>query len=156
MQTRILLLLTLLSYSIIVGQSYMYIIALKNVQNSMQANSYIELRKLLDAGFMANFKWVVYAALLTNLLLVISTITNPGSLLFITAAIAFVALIIDTLLTVKGNLPINSLINGWSADNYPADWTTYRTKWLNIFRYRQVANIAGFISLIIGAVFGMK
>ena len=156
MQTRILLLLTLVSYSIIVGQSYMYIIALKNVQNSMQANSYIELRKLLDAGFMANFKWVVYAALLTNLLLVISTIKNPGSLLFITAAIAFVALIIDTFLTVKGNLPINSLINGWSPENYPADWATYRTKWLNIFRYRQVANITGFISLLIGAVFGTK
>jgi len=156
MQTRILLLLTLLSYSIIVGQSYMYIIALKNVQNSMQANSYIELRKLLDASFMANFKWVVYAALLTNLLLVISTIRNPGSLLFITVAIAFAALVTDTLLTVKGNLPINSLINGWSADNYPADWATYRTKWLNIFQYRQVANITGFISLVIGAVFGMK
>ncbi|HMK03988.1 MAG TPA: hypothetical protein VK489_07355 [Ferruginibacter sp.] len=156
MQTKILLLLTLVAYSIIVGQSYMYIIVLKNVQNSMQAGSYIELRKLLDAGFMANFKWVIYAALLTNLLLVISTIKDPGSLLFITAAIAFVALVADTLFAVKGNVPINSLINGWSADNYPADWATYRTKWLNIFRYRQIANISGFISLLIGAVFGTK
>lgn len=156
MQTKILLLLTLLAYSIIVGQSYMYIIALKHVQNSMQANSWIELRKLLDAGFMANFKYAVYAALLTNLLLVITTIKNPGSLLFITAAIAFVALIADTLLTVKGNMPINTLINSWTADNYPANWAEYRTKWLQIFQYRQIANITGFVSLLVGAAFGTK
>ena len=156
MQTKSLLLLTLLAYSIIVGQSYMYIIALKNVQNSMQANSWIELRKLLDANFMANFKYPMYAGLLGSLLLVISTIKNPGSLMFITAAIAFLALIADTLLALKGNIPINTLINSWSADNYPANWAEYRTKWMNIYQYRQIANIVGFVSLLVGAVFGTK
>lgn len=153
MQTKIMLLLTLLAYSVIVGQSYMYIIALKDVQNNMQADSYIELRKLTDTAFRANFKWVIYAALLFNLLLVISTIKNPGSLLFITIVIAFLALITDTLLAVKGNVPVNDLINSWSADNYPANWADYRAKWLNIFQYRQIANITGFVSLLIGAVF---
>jgi uncharacterized membrane protein len=156
MLVKALFLFTLLAYSIIVSQSFSYIIALKNIQLSLNAGSYIELRKLLDVNFRANFTYVVYAALITNLLLVLTTIKNPSSLLFITAAIAFVALIADTLLTVKGNLPINDIINTWSSDNYPTNWTDYRTKWLNIFHYRQIANIMGFVSLLIGAVFGEK
>lgn len=156
MQTKILLLLTILAYSIIVSQSFMYIIALKNVQNSLQANSYIELRKLIDIQFNANFKIPMYAGLLGCGLLLISNMKAPGSLLFITAAIAFVALAADTVLALKGNMPINAMINSWSSDQYPADWAAYRTRWMDIFQYRQIANITGFISLLTGAVFGSK
>jgi hypothetical protein len=134
----------------------MYFIALKNAQLGMQAKSYIEFRKLLDAGFNAKFKYVMYAVLITNLLLVLITVKQPAGLLFITAATAFIAIVIDTMIAVKGNIPINNLINTWSADQYPGNWFTYRTKWLQYFRYRQLANITGFISLAIGAIFGMQ
>jgi len=156
MQTKIILLCALISYSCVISQSYMYIIALKNVQNGMKASSYIELRKLLDANFRVNYKYVVYAALFTNLFLVLVNIQSPGSLLFIASAIAFIALMTDTVLMMKGNMPINKLINTWSVDNYPANWEYYRTKWLRIFYYREIATMAGFISLLIGAVFGVK
>ncbi len=156
MLIKVIFLFTLLAYSIIASQSFLYIIALKNVQLSLDAGSYIELRKLLDVNFRANFTYVVYASLITNLLLVLVTLKNPRSLLFATVAFAFVALIIDTILTINGNLPINDVINTWSADNYPANWADYRAKWFDIFQYRQIANIAGFVSLLIGAVFGTK
>jgi uncharacterized membrane protein len=156
MTNKIILLFTLLAYSIIVSQSFMYILALKHVQLSLDAHGYIELRKLIDASMRGNFKYVVYGALLTNLALLLSTVKNPGGLLFITAAIAFVALVIDTWLTVKGNLPINDLINTWSSDSYPTNWADYRAKWFKIFQYRQIASIVGFLSLLIGAVFRSK
>lgn len=156
MYKKIILLLTILAYSVIVAQSFMYIVALKNVQQGMQAESYIELRKLLDINFRANYKYAVYAALLTSLLLVLVNIKSPGSLLFITSAIAFTALIADVLLMMKGNMPINKLINTWTPVHYPDNWADYRAKWLQIFFYREVATITGFISLAIGAVFGLK
>ncbi len=156
MANKIILFFTLITYSIIVSQSFMYILALKDVQLNLQAGSYTEIRKLIDTSMRGNFKYVIYAALLFSLLLVILNIKNPGSLVFITASIAFVALVADTLLTVKGNLPINDIINTWSADNIPANWTDYRTKWFRIFQYRQLANITGFVSLLVGAVFGSK
>ncbi len=156
MYTKIILLLTMLAYSVIVAQSYMYIVALKNVQYSMQAENYIELRKLLDTNFRANYKYAVYAALILNLLLVIITCKNPGSLLFITTAIAFVALVADVLLMMKGNMPINNFINTWTTDYYPPDWAIYRAKWLRIFFYREIVTITGFISLVVGTVFGIK
>jgi uncharacterized membrane protein len=154
MATKILLFVTLLAYGIIVSQSFMYILALKYLSVNLDVGSYIKTRKLIDTSMRNNFKYVIYAGLLGNLILVILTFKYPGSLLFITAAIAFIALIADTLLTVRGNLPINDIINSWSTDNYPANWTDYRNKWLSIFQLRQIANITGFLSLLTGALFG--
>jgi len=53
-------------------------------------------------------------------------------------------------------LPINDIINSWRHDNYPTNWSELRAKWFGIFQYRQIANIAGFLSLLIGAVFGAR
>ena len=153
MITSVIFLLTLLAYSIIASQSFMYILSLKEVQLKLGADTYTELRKLIDISMRRNFTWVVYAALLFTLVLVIVTIKNPGSLQFIMAVIAFVALLVDTLLTLKGNLPVNDIINSWSPDKYPANWSDYRTKWFHIFQYRQIANITGFVCLLIGALF---
>jgi hypothetical protein len=130
----------------------MYIIALKNVQNSMDAAAYIQLRKLLDINFRAKYKYAVYAALLSNLLIAITYITSPFSIAYITSPVAFIALVADVLLTIKGNLPINNIINNWPAGDPPPGWRNYRAKWLCIFYYRQIATIAGFISLLAGTV----
>jgi hypothetical protein len=156
MTTRIILAITLLAYAIIASQAFMYILSLKQVQLNLGANSYTEIRKLIDISMRASFKYVIYAALLANLLLVLATVKTPASLVFITATIAFVALAAEILLTLKGNLPINDVINTWSADNVPANWTSFRDKWFTIFQYRQFASITGFVSLVIGAVFGTK
>ncbi|NOT77152.1 MAG: hypothetical protein HOP08_19685 [Cyclobacteriaceae bacterium] len=156
MTTKIILFFALLMYSIIVSQSFMYILALKNAQLGLDINSYIEVRKLIDASMRSNFKYIIYGALISNLLLVIFTFKNPGSLLFITACIGFIALVADTLLTVKGSLPINDIINTWSADQYPSNWADVRAKWFNVYQYRQIANIVGFVSLMTGVVFGKQ
>jgi uncharacterized membrane protein len=156
MSNKIILLITLLAYSVIVSQSFMYILALKDVQLKLEFNTYTEIRKLIDLSMRANFKYAIYAALLGNLLLVMSNIKNPSSLIFITSTISLIALIADVLLTLKGNLPINDIINTWSSDNYPKNWSEIRMQWFNIFQYRQIANITGWISLLIGAVFGSK
>jgi hypothetical protein len=156
MTTRIIFAITLLAYAIIASQAFMYILSLKQVQLSLGANAYTEIRKLTDISMRGSFKYVIYAALLANVLLVIATAKAPTSLVFITATIALVALVAEIMLTLKGNLPINDVINTWSADNVPANWKTFRERWFTIFQYRQIASITGFVSLLIGAVFGTK
>jgi uncharacterized membrane protein len=156
MTTKIIYTITLLAYSMIASQAFMYILSLKQVQLNLNASSYTELRKLIDISLRASFKYVIYVALLANVLLVIATLKTPTSLVFITATIALVALVAEILLTLKGNLPINDVINTWSADNVPANWTSFRDKWFTIFQYRQIASITGFTSLLIGTVFGAK
>jgi len=134
----------------------MYILSLKEVQLNLGANAYTEIRKLTDISMRASFKYVIYAALLANVLFLIVTAKNPTSLIFLSAIISLLALVVEIMLTLKGNLPINDVINTWSADTIPANWTSFREKWFAIFQYRQVASITGFLSLLIGAVFGTK
>ena len=153
MTTKIILSITLLTYAMIASQAFMYILSLKRVQLNLGANAYTEIRKLTDISMRASFKYVIYTTLLANMLLVMVTAKMPDSLVFITSIISLVALIAEILLTVKCSLPINDVINAWSADNCPANWTAYREKWFTIFQYRQIASITGFVSLVVGTVF---
>jgi uncharacterized membrane protein len=82
-------------------------------------------------------------------------VINPSGFLFICSVVALVSLIIDVAFTLKGNVPLNKIINTWTASNYPANWKEYRSKWLSIYSIRQVTNIIGFVSLLAGLIFGM-
>jgi len=154
MEINIILFINLLAWSVMVSQSFSYIIALRNVQVNMAAGTYIELRKLLDKNFRKKYSIVVYTTLASSTILLIICCVEPTSFLFISSAIAWIALIIDTILTIKGNMPINNIINTWTKENYPDNWYSYRSKWLSIFGKRQVAVITGFLSLLLGVVFG--
>ena len=153
MATQIILLFDLLLYSIIAAQSISYIISLTAVQQKMNVNEYIVFRKLTDKNFRLKYAKVVYATLLSSLALVIITIMHFNLLLLVCAVIALLAFVIDIMITVKGNLPINDIINTWTAESYPANWNEYRQKWLDFFRLRQIVNLVGFVSLLLGVVF---
>ncbi|MBL7693569.1 MAG: hypothetical protein JNK91_01915 [Ferruginibacter sp.] len=148
----VVLFLTLLVWSVLVGQSYMYAIALTDVSRSLDAASYIRFRQRTDANFRAKYTWVVYAAmLLTPILCVLAW--QGGWLLFGASLLALKMLALDILLTIRGNMPINKRINGWTVENYPADWEQYRSKWLSVYAKRQIVTIIGFAALLAGAVF---
>ena len=153
MITKLILLITLLSYAVVVSQPFMYMLALKNTQLALGGSSYTEVRQLIDANMKAYLPYVMYTTLFANLLLIIINYKVPSGLLFITATIAFIALIVDVLLTLKGNMPLNNLINTWSPANYPSNWQEIRQQWFVIFQYRQVATTLGFISLLVGTIF---
>ena len=153
MEIRILLFITLLAYSFVVSQSFSYIIALHNTQKNLDARGYIGLRKLLDKNFRAKFKYVFYLTLISTTVLCILTFLRSNNVLFIGSLIAWLGFVADTVFMLKGNIPINNIINTWSPESYPADWELYREKWLRVFKRRQIANIIGFISLVFAAVF---
>jgi hypothetical protein len=153
MLTQITLVITLVLYSIIASQSFMYVLALKRVQLKLDAAGYITFRQLIDAAMMASIKYVMYTAMAANMLLVVLLISTHGSMLFFTALFSGLMLLVDALITVKGNLPINAVINSWAPDAYPSNWFDYRDRWLKFFRYRQVAIMTGFFALVIATVF---
>ncbi|MBC7887118.1 MAG: hypothetical protein H7Z13_04465 [Ferruginibacter sp.] len=154
MEIKVIMLINLVAYSFMVSQSFSYIIALTDVQKNMQPAAYIELRKLLDKNYRAKYSIVIYTSLITGILLTILSSMNLSGILFISSAIALAALIADIILAVKGNVPINKIINTWSVETYPHNWTDYRARWLSIFAKRQIVNIVGFLSLLLGAIFG--
>jgi hypothetical protein len=153
MEIKVITFINLFLYSIVTSQSFSYWISLNNVQQNMSAVEYISFRKLTDKNFRSKFRPVIYATLISNTVLSISCSNQFTGILFVTSVIALLALITDMIIAVKGNIPINHLINTWAIDNYPAEWAEHREKWMHFFYRRQALNLTGFICLLAGAIF---
>lgn len=150
---RIAILANLVAYSIVVSQPLFYIVVMTSAQRALSAPAFIELRQRINA-VMTRRVPVIYSVTLatTLLLLVLSAISGDRSVV-ITTTVALLCLIADARFMLRDNVPINGAMDQWSASDYPADWQEHRARWFAIFAYRQVALLAGFLSLLIGAVF---
>ncbi len=155
MLIKITLFITLLCYTIIISQSFFYVLALSSATKKMQAPTYIEIRKLVDRELLQKLKPIYYITLAVCLLLTSFSVVNPAGLLFICSVIAFAALVVDIILALRGNMPMNRVINQWTASDYPNDWQQYRNRWFTIYHIRQAANLTGFTALLLGLVFGL-
>lgn len=155
MGIKICLFINFILYSTVVSQSLFYLLCMTHVTRRLQASTYIESRQLLDTKLRPTLSGVYYLALLSSLVLVALSATNPAGLLFKCSILSLIALIADIIITFAGNIPINRVINSWSVNSYPADWNNYRNRWLDIYGIRQAVNLAGFIALLTGIVFGL-
>lgn len=155
MEIKITLFITLMLYAVVISQSFFYILAMSNVMKNMQPETYIESRKLLDKNLQTSLQTVYYLALAASIVLAAFCVTNPSGLLFICSVAALTFLLIDVILAVKGNIPLNKTFNSWTASKYPDNWKEYRSKWFIIYNLRQIANIVGFVILLTGLVFFM-
>jgi hypothetical protein len=150
---RIASITNLIAYSIVVSQPLAYLFFIGRAQRELSPAAYIELRQRINS-MMTRRVLAVYSSTLATvlLLLVLSLLIRNWSSL-ITATVALLCLVIDVVLMVRGNLPINGVMDRWSTTNYPEDWEHYRSKWFATFAYRQVVLLVGFFSLLVGAVF---
>lgn len=155
MEIKITLFINLLLYSFVISQSFFYILGMASATRNMQPATYIESRKLLDNSLAKTLSSVYYLALVSSLALVTFCLVNPSGTLFICSIISFGALIGDVVLAVKGNIPLNRIINSWTDREYPSNWQEYRSRWFKFYKTRQALNVAGFMSLLTGMVFGM-
>ena len=154
MEIKITLFITLLLYACVISQSLFYIMAMSRVTKSMRAVSYIESRQLLDKNLQSSLSLVYYLALASSVALAAFCVINPSGILFVCSIVSLLSLILDVTLTLKGNVPLNKIINTWTASNYPANWQEYRSRWFLVYNLRQVVNIIGFVSLLSGLIFG--
>jgi hypothetical protein len=150
---KIIILLNLVSFAFVVSQPLFYILAMSEAQKTLRPASYIELRNLLDKKLQINLRFVYYATIFSNMLLVLMSWYSGSNLLLITSLIAMVSLIADMVLMFKGDIPVNKAIQNSTPENYPSDWKNYRSKGFFYYHRRQLVDIIGFFSLLTGAVF---
>ena len=155
MLIKITLFITLLTYAMVISQSFFYILAMSVTLKKMRAQTYIETRNLLTETLQTPLQVVYYTTLAASVLLTAFSVVNPGGILFITSLISLIALLADVLLALKGNIPLNKFINSWTSRDYPYNWRQYRAKWFTLYHVRQALNITGFVSLLAGLIFGI-
>ncbi len=147
------MLVNLVLFAVVASQPLFYAVALSHASRALSAPAFIELRNAINAVMKRRVP-AVYLGTLATCVGVLTLSLLAGELwMAATSGVALAALVGDTALMLRENVPINGVIETWTPTQYPADWETYRTRWMAIFAVRQVLLVVGFVSLLAGAVF---
>ena len=149
---RIAMVTSLIAYAIVVSQPLFYMVAMGRAQRALSAAAYIELRQCINSVMTRRVPVIYSSALVTVLVVLVLSLRLRNGSGLVTATVALVCLVVDVYLMMRENVPINGVVDQWSTTRYPKDWESYRTKWFEIFAYRQIALLVGFFALLVGAV----
>jgi hypothetical protein len=127
MEIRITLFIILLLYSVAASQHFFYLPSMGNAGRNMEDTTYIESRKLLDHRLSKTLTGAYDSTLPASIALNAFCVTNPSGLLIICSIVSPVSLPAGIVLRVKGNAPLNEIINIRTVSNYPDNWYSYRT-----------------------------
>ena len=150
--TDLALIANLFAYTIVVSQPLLYVVALTEAQLALSAPAYIELRQRINPPMTKRLPVIYLGTLATGVWVLVVALQNGERGVLVATAVALFCLVVDVVFMMRENVPINGVIDRWSTTDFPADWEEYRVKWFRIFRYRQVALLVGFASLVIGSV----
>jgi hypothetical protein len=148
------LLASLVAYSFVASQPLFYLVALGRAQRALSAPAYIELRQRINPVMSRRVPAIYGSALATAILLLVLALRAGDRAVLAAAAVSLACLVVDAVFMLRENVPINSVVDGWSATAYPADWEDYRRKWFASFGTRQILLLVGFAGLLLAAVFG--
>jgi hypothetical protein len=151
---RLALLASLAAYSLVVSQPLFYLVVLGRAQRALSGPAYVELRQRMNPVMTRRIPPIYLGTLAALLLLVWLSLRAGESAMLVAAVTALACLVIDAVMMLRENQPINAVVDRWSMEALPQDWQDYRTKWFTTFGYRQVVLLVGFASLLAGAVFG--
>ena len=150
---RIAMITNLIAYSIVVSQPLAYRVFMERAQRALSPAAYIELRQRINSVMTKRVPVIYLGTLATLVLLVVLSLRFRSWSCLVTSTVALLCLVVDVFFMMRENVPINGVIDQWSTTQYPEDWERYRTKWFAIFAYREIVLLAGFFSLLVGAVF---
>lgn len=142
--------LTLAGYSIVVSQPLAYLLFLSRAQQALSAPAFIELRQRINPVMNRRLPAIYLSTLAAAIWLLTLSWGSGHRSLAAAASVAILCLVLDLVLTVRGNLPINQAMDRWSTSDFPADWQAQRTRWFAAFRRRQVVLILGYLTLLVG------
>lgn len=146
MEIKIAYFVTLLLYTAVVSRRFLFLLGMSNPTPRTRARFYVEARQLVDRHLYGRLPGLYYATLLSGILLVAFTFTNPNGILFLSSVVALLLLIADIILTLqKNSVHFSTLRNG--AESYSSSHS--------VFSYSNALSIAGFLTLVCGFVFGL-
>ncbi|GAA3962850.1 hypothetical protein GCM10022210_08520 [Mucilaginibacter dorajii] len=120
--------------------------ALTRSLNLFSPAEFIKITKTLSHNLGAPMRILLPACIV---LMSVSVYLFPGksSLRFIAGIVSIISIVASLIITVAIEVPIVKKIELWTADNYPADWTEFRDRWLKFHIYRMLAAFISFCCL---------
>ena len=93
---------------------------------------------------------VYYACLGLSLLLTTIAKIESNDFVFLTSLIALLCVVIDIVIALRANIPLNTQVNAYTPGEDLSKWEDVRSKWLLYIRYRGIISSIGLAALIAG------
>ncbi|HTE08926.1 MAG TPA: DUF1772 domain-containing protein [Flavitalea sp.] len=145
----ILRLLHMVAYFFIASQAGYYLLCFYRVLKKLSPEKFVEIRKLTDPLIEGPLKFFYVSGLLLSLILIFwsPSFESPGASLSL--IIAGLLLLIDLILAMMFNVPINKTINKLQSHELP-NASALQGRWLHYIYIRILIALVGFIVLMAG------
>ncbi|MVM31134.1 hypothetical protein GO755_13920 [Spirosoma sp. HMF4905] len=138
---------------IIAGQAFFFLIGGTAGLKNVSASTFIEQRKAIDLVIGPYLKVIYLISVLVSTVVLILLRQQVGSFSFLLSTGILVLILIDLTIALKGNIPLNQLIQSWSLTDYPANWATIRDQWLAYMYWREACSITALLCALLGVYF---
>lgn len=142
--------ITLFLYAFVVSQPFFYVMSLGDASDALTAPAYVELRHAINRAMNARLPRLYVATAVSGIALAVIAARLEAYVLATSAAVSVVGLVVDLLIALRTNIPINRIIETWTSTAYPDDWATYRRSWTAAFTVRQGVLTFAYATLLVG------
>ena len=132
---------------LLASQGIFYLLGIAEAMKGISVETFANYRKAVDLVIADRLRILYYAALATGLVVLFLSRGNIGGKVFICSGMATLLILVDVVLALKVNIPINETFNAYP--NATADWKTLQVQWLNFATLRGVCSFGALISLLI-------
>jgi uncharacterized membrane protein len=136
--------------SIIAGQAFFYLIGGTAGLKNVSASTFIEQRKAIDIVIGPYLKVLYPLTAVICLAVLVLLRQQVGSFLFMLSTIAFVLIVLDLIIAIKGNIPLNQQMQSWSLTAPPDNWAAVRDQWMSFMHWRQACSITALLCALLG------
>ena len=143
----------LFSYLAVNCQLLFYLLVFADALKETPLSNFLIHRQAVDRIIARRYRIIYYTCLIASLLMVIVSLFQSDFTLIVTSSIALLCLIVDLVITLRINVPLNTMIHTYVVGDDLEKWEPVRAKWIRYFRYRGVISTIGIICVLIGLVY---
>ena len=129
-------------YAFFFGISLLQLIA--PWERRVSGKTFIEYHQAIDPYMAKWAKLLAQTQLALTLVVLVMEYQQGLMVSFWLMSIALSLVVTSVLVAIRGNVPLNKLIKGWSVDELPRNWIAIRSQWLSYHHMRAWVNILSF------------
>ena len=114
-------------------------------EDKVSGPAFLEYHHAVDRYMAVWARALAQLQLALSLLLLVLECQQWQTIPYWCRVIALGFVISSVVVAVTGNVPLNTIMNSWSAEQLPSNWFSIRSQWLAYHRLRAWFSVAAFV-----------
>jgi uncharacterized membrane protein len=143
---------TLLLFSLVTGVFWGTWFSLSRSLAMITPATFLEVGRLMIANLGGPMSLLMPAAILSAVALCVWLYRGRQVRATVFAGAALILMVIALVITLAVNVPIDRLIQSWTSDTLPSDWTAIRDRWEYYHGLRTAVSLAALTCLFVSTL----